>query len=104
MLTFKKRDLVETVLLLIFTFGIYQIYWSVSTKRELNRVGGHIPNAFLMCVPIVHFYFWYMYSKNYVKIVRKSSDELELWVFFLVSCLPFFRTILFQKGFNDYQV
>ena len=103
MATFEKRGLVEVVLLSLFTFGIYQIYWNVVTKRELNKAGGDIPNAFLMILPIINFYFWYMYACSYVKIVRKSTNETDILVYFLVACLPLFRTIIFQKGFNEYQ-
>lgn len=104
MVSFQKRGLVEVVLLCLFTFGIYQLYWNVVTKRELNKAGAQIPNAFLMIIPLVNFYFWYCYAKSYVELVRKSQNDTDVIVYFLVACMPLFRTVLFQKGYNEYRV
>lgn len=88
MANFVKRNLIQVIVLNICTIGIYSIYWSVVTKRELNQAGGKIPNAFLMIVPFFNLYFWYRYAQNYVRIAKKSNEDRELWVYFLVCYLP----------------
>ena len=72
MISFQKRGLVEVVLLCLFTFGIYQLYWNVVTKRELNKAGAQIPNAFLMIIPLVHFY--------YLGPLQKLKNSLEFLI------------------------
>lgn len=88
MASFTKRDLLQTILLTIVTLGLYSIYWGVITKRELNRAGGNVPNAFLMVVPFVNLYFWYRYAQAYTKIVMHDNDSSEVNLNFLVAILP----------------
>ncbi len=88
MASFTKRDLLQTILLTIVTFGFYSIYWSVVTKRELNRAGGNVPNAFLIVVPFVNLYFWYRYAQAYTKIVLRNNDSSEVNLSFLIAILP----------------
>lgn len=103
MIFFEKRGLVEVALLTLFTFGIYYVYWSVVTGRELRRAGGNVPNAFLIIIPFASFYFWYMYAKSYVQIVRNSNDDMDVLVYFLLTLFPLLCPIVFQKGYNEYQ-
>ena len=52
-----QRSPVAVVILSIVTFGIYALYWIVSTKRELNGLGASIPTSWLLIVPIANLCF-----------------------------------------------
>ena len=52
----KKINVALVYLFSIITFGIYAIYWIVSTKNEMNKLGAKIPTALLLFVPIVNIY------------------------------------------------
>lgn len=106
MINFTKRSIIEVILLSVVTFGIYGIYWAVVTKRELVLAGGNIPNAFLILIPFANFYFWYRYAQSYVGIVRKSQNETDVIVYFLIIAIPFLHLVgmaILQNGFNEYR-
>ncbi len=103
MTVFEKRGLVEVALLTLFTFGIYYVYWGVVTKRELKQAGGDIPSAFLIIIPFANLYFWYKYAKSYVQIVRRSNNDMDVLVYFLLTLFPLLCPVVFQKGYNEYQ-
>ena len=48
------RNIFLVYLFSFITFGIYTIYWLVSTKEEMNTLGATIPTAWLIIVPIVN--------------------------------------------------
>jgi len=106
MAQFTRRDLLEVFLFTIITFGLYSIYWAVMTKRELNRAGAIIPSAILIIIPFINLYFWYRYVQAYVKIVRKSYQEMDVLVYLLIMILPGIHLIgmaILQNGYNCYQ-
>lgn len=84
----QKRDIVVVYLLTIITLGIYGIYWEVKTKEEINSLGGDIPTAWLLIVPIANIYWLYKYAEAYSKLVKKDNNGV-LWfiVFWLVSII-----------------
>ncbi|HVV66651.1 MAG TPA: DUF4234 domain-containing protein [Candidatus Saccharimonadales bacterium] len=50
----KKRNPIAVVLLSIITFGIYDLYWLVDTKRVLNqKTKHHTPTIWLLIIPYV---------------------------------------------------
>jgi len=50
----KKRSPVAVFLLSIITFGIYDIYWLVVTKKELNaKTKIHTPTVWLLFAPYI---------------------------------------------------
>lgn len=50
----KKRSPVSVFILSIITFGIYDLYWLVDTKRVLNeKTRHHIPTIWLLIIPYV---------------------------------------------------
>ncbi len=50
----KKRNPIVVFLLSIVTFGIYDIYWLVSTKKVLNqKTKQHVPTIWLIVGPII---------------------------------------------------
>jgi len=88
MAMFEKRSLIQTIALTVCTLGLYLIYWVVTTKRELNKAGGHVPNAILMIIPLANLYFWYRYAQSYAAIVKRNNHRSETMAYFLVALMP----------------
>lgn len=84
----QKRDIVVVYLLTIITFGIYGIYWEVKTKEEINSLGGDIPTAWLLIVPIANIYWLYKYADAYSRLVKKDNNGI-LWfiVFWMIAII-----------------
>lgn len=84
----KKRDIVVVYLLSFITLGIYGIYWSVQTKEEINKLGGDIPTAWLLIIPIANIYWLYKYADSFSNKVKKDKNGL-LWfiVFWFVAII-----------------
>ena len=82
----QKRNIVMVYILTIITLGIYGIYWQVKTKEEINSLGGDIPTAWLLIVPIANFYWLYKYANAYSEKVKKDNNGI-LWfiVFWMVE-------------------
>lgn len=52
----KKRNPLAVLVLSIITFGIYDLYWLVKTKQELNRrTQVHVPTIWLLFAPLLIF-------------------------------------------------
>lgn len=50
----KKRNLLAVFALSVVTFGIYDIYWLVQTKKELNaKTRVHVPTIWLLFAPLI---------------------------------------------------
>lgn len=59
----KHRSPAAVLLLPIITFGIYSLYWLVSTKSDINKVASPtVPTALLLIVPILNFVFLWKYA------------------------------------------
>lgn len=84
----QKRNIVAVYLFMIITLGIYGIYWEVKTKEEINSLGGDIPTAWLLIVPIANIYWLYKYADNFSNKVKKDKNGL-LWfiVFWLIAII-----------------
>ena len=80
----KHRNIFLVYLFSFITFGIYAIYWTVSTKNEFNRLGAHIPTAWLIIIPIANIYWMYKYCEGFAQNVKKDNNTI-LW--FLVDFL-----------------
>lgn len=78
----KERNVVLVYLLMLITFGFYGLYWSVSTKNEMNRLGAEIPTAWLVIIPIANIFWLYKYCDGFATHVKKDNNGL-LW--FLVG-------------------
>ena len=87
----KKRNILVVYLLTIVTFGIYGIYWTVSTKTEMNELGAEIPTAWLMIIPIVNLYWLYKYCEGFATKVKKDNNTVLWFVvyLFLGIVMPF---------------
>lgn len=84
----KKRNVFLVYLWTFLTFGIYGIYWAVKTKKEMNELGGKIPTAWLIIIPIANIYWLYKYSEAYSEKVKKDKNTI-LWflLFFFVTII-----------------
>ncbi len=84
----KKRNLVAVYILGIITFGIYFLYWLISTKNDINSLGGKIPTGWLLIIPIANIYWAYKYCEGFSENVKKDNNTL-LWfiVYILVGII-----------------
>lgn len=80
----SKRNVVLVILFSLF-IPFYALYWTVSTKNEMNRVGAEIPTAWLILVPFVNFWWMYKYFEGVGVATRKEMSGLVafLLMFFL---------------------
>lgn len=74
----KHRNLFLVYVFGIITFGIYFLYWTVSTKNDINSKGGNIPTAWLLIVPIANIYWMYRYAEGFSENIKKDNNTL-LW-------------------------
>ena len=72
----KHRNVFLVYLFSIITFGIYAIYWSVSTKNEINTLGAQIPTAWLIIVPIANIYWAYKYCEGFAQNVKNRQESV----------------------------
>ncbi len=80
----KHRNVFLVYFLSIITFGIYALYWTVSTKNEMKSLGASIPTAWLLIVPIANIYWLYKYCEGFAVYAKKDNNTL-LW--FILSIL-----------------
>ncbi len=86
-------------LLLIFTFGIYGIYWFWTTQREMEKeYNVKIPHPILMLIPIVNFYWLYKYLEAFSKTVKKDGNPI-LWLLLFIF-VPIIPPLIVQSEFN----
>lgn len=83
----EERNIVLIYVFAIITFGIYGIYWLVKTKGEINSLGGSIPTAWLIIVPIANLYFIYKYCEGFSHYVKKDNNEI-LWFILYILASP----------------
>ena len=98
----QKRELWVMALLMLVTFGFYFIYWAVTTKRELYRLGADIPTAWLLIIPIAHFYFWYRYADAFTTYIKKGADPIGY--FLLMALMPIVGIFVIQYELNKHAV
>jgi hypothetical protein len=94
----KKRSLLAVVLLPFLTFGIYGLYWFVSTKNEMNRRGAHVPSAILMILPIVQFFWFWKWAEGAEQSTGGRMSTAG--AFLLVLFVPFIGHAIVQDAFN----
>jgi hypothetical protein len=83
----KNRNVVIVIIFSIITLGIYSVYWTVSTRRDIVSRGGDIPTAWLIIIPFANIYFFYKYSRAASKLFKKEGDWVAYFVFFLFFSL-----------------
>ncbi len=94
----RQRSIVKMILLSIITFGIYSLYWSISTKNEMNKLGANVPTAWLLIIPFVSIYWLWKYAEAVEQITGgKVSTPLA---FVVEMLLNFIGDIIIQTEFN----
>jgi len=76
----KNRSVAAVVLLPLVTFGIYTLYWFVSTKGELNEKGATIPTAWLLIIPIVNIFWYYKYFEGAEQVTGGKVNSIMLFL------------------------
>jgi hypothetical protein len=93
-----KRNVALVYVFSMITFGVYWLYWLVSTKRDMNAIGGEIPTSFLLLVPVANLWWVYKYAEAYATHVKKDSNSI---VYFALFAFVGFLTPMFvQSGLN----
>lgn len=80
----QKRNILTAYLLSFFTFGIYQVYWIVQQKKDINSQGGEIPTAWLIIVPLANVYWGYKFCEGYSQVIRKDNNTVMWFLVYLV--------------------
>lgn len=95
----KQRSPAAVFFLSLITFGIYAIYWQVKTKGELNRLGGNIPTAWLIIVPLANLYWIWKYCEAVEQVSKgEISAVLALILLLLLSIVGL---AILQSEFNS---
>ena len=98
MANIQRRNPALVIILSIITCGIYNIYWFVKTKGEINSLGAEIPTAWLLIIPIANLYFEYKYAEGFSIHVKKDNNAI-MWFLLLFFVGPV-AVILFQIELN----
>jgi uncharacterized protein DUF4234 len=98
----KNRKPIAVFLLGLVTLGIYSLYWAISTKGEMNRLGEKIPTAWILLIPFIGSFWWYW---EYAKGVEHVTNQKLSWVmtFILLLILGNIGEAVVQDFFNKLQ-
>jgi hypothetical protein len=66
----KNRNPILVVILTLVTCGFYGIYWYVSTKEEMKKLGADIPTAWLIIVPLVNLWWLWRWAKGVEQVTK----------------------------------
>jgi len=81
----KNRNIVLVYIFSFITFGIYGIYWLVSTKGEMNKeLGANIPTAWLLIIPIANIFWAYKYCEAFATKVKKDNNTILWFILYLL--------------------
>ena len=84
----KERSIVKVYILGIITCGIYFLYWFWKSKNDINELGGNIPPAWMLLIPIADIYWLYRYAENFSEVIKKDDNAI-LWflLFYIVRLI-----------------
>ncbi|MDQ3123932.1 MAG: DUF4234 domain-containing protein [bacterium] len=94
----KKRSPAAVLLLPFITLGIYSIYWAVSTKGEMNKLGANIPTAWLLIVPFVNIWWMWKHSEGVEQVTSEKMSAIL--AFILQFLLGFIGQAIIQDSLN----
>lgn len=87
----KKRNVFLVYLFMFLTFGIYALYWTVSTKRDLNSKGANIPPAIFAFIPLSNIFFFGYYYKGFKEVTERKKLSYIIYLFYLA---PFIVSVV----------
>jgi len=95
----KNRSVISVILLPFVTFGIYALYWFVTTKGELNVKGAEIPTAWFLIIPIVNIWWIWKYFEGAEKVTNGKVNGVLCFVLdlFVTAVVPM---ALCQDAYN----
>lgn len=99
----KYRRPLLVLLFSIITLGIYQLFWFITTKNAMKRLGADIPTAWLIIVPFVNIWWLWRYSKGVQLVTNEHvSAIMAFWLVFLLEVCGFgtVASALLQNEFN----
>jgi len=99
----KKRNPWIVLLLSIITFGIYTIYWLVSTTLELKNSTKSAPNPkllWLLLIPFVNIIILIMYYWKYSSAINELTGFSKAGLFVLWIFLSPVAIVLSQMELN----
>ena len=85
----QHRDPIMVILLSIITFGIYSLFWYVTTKNEMNAKGAQIPTAWLIIIPFVNIWWYWKFCEGVELVTNKGMGVavafLLLWLLGIIG-------------------
>jgi uncharacterized membrane-anchored protein len=102
------------IFLSIITLGIYDLFWLVKVKKELNaKTSVHVPSMWLLMAPLLLFFVGFVATVVALSISASSSEEaakvvnvvtLLAYIVAGVAILPitFYWFFKFSKAVNQY--
>ncbi len=85
----QHRDPIMVFLLSIITFGIYSLFWYVTTKNEMNAKGAQIPTAWLIIIPFVNIWWYWKFCEGVELVTNKGMGVavafLLLWLLGIIG-------------------
>ncbi|MBK9071150.1 MAG: DUF4234 domain-containing protein [Myxococcales bacterium] len=94
----KNRSIGLMILYTFLTFGIYGIYWYVSTKTEMVELGAEIPTAWLLIVPIANIYWIWKWAGGVEHVTKGKMSQVI--AFILVALLSIVGVVIVQLELN----
>ena len=95
----RNRSVFLVLLFSILTVGIYSLYWLVSTKDEMNRLGANIPSAWLLIVPIANVYWLWRFCEGVGQATRNEMTGPV--AFLMLFLLSYIGMMVVQASFNQ---
>jgi len=94
----KNRSPIAVLLLPFITFGIYSLYWEISTKIEMNKLGAKIPTAWLIIIPFVNIWWLWKYCEGVEQVTHQKFSGVLAFVLLLL--LGWIGQAIIQDSFN----
>ena len=79
-------------------FGIWGIVWLVQTKNEMKTVGAEIPTAWLLLIPFVNLYWFWLYSGGVAHVSNEKMSQVISFI--LLALLGVIGLAIIQDMFN----
>ncbi len=94
----QHRNPIMVILLSIITFGIYCIFWLVTTKNRMNTKGAQIPTAWLIIIPFVNIYWLWKFSEGIELVTNRGMQTVV--AFLLLFVLDIIGAAIVQNELN----
>lgn len=93
----KRRPVLDVILLMLVTLGIYAILWLVITKGELEDEGVELPTSWCLLVPLVNALWMWQFCGGLAEYTRGRVSQgvsfLAL-MFIGILAIPMFQASL----------